>query len=223
MPRSMSRSVRRRCSMSWAIVMILSPCSAAYGTRSGTRAIVPSSLLISQITPAGMSPARRARSTAASVWPARSSTPPGRARRGNTWPGLTMSSGPASGSIATMIVRERSGAEMPVVMPWRASIGSVNAVACGASLRFTTGFRPSWSQRAARERQADQPAPVGRHEVDGLGRGELRRHDEVALVLAVLGVEDHDHPAGADLLDRLGDGGEVRGLAGRHASSRGGA
>ena len=47
-----------------------------------------------------------------------------------------MSSGPESGSIATMMVRERSGAEMPVVMPWRASIGSVKAVAWGASLRL---------------------------------------------------------------------------------------
>ena len=34
---------------------------------SGTRAIVPSLLMISQMTPAGYSPAKRARSTAASV------------------------------------------------------------------------------------------------------------------------------------------------------------
>jgi hypothetical protein len=33
----------------------------------GTRAIVPSSFMISQMTPAGISPAKRARSTAASV------------------------------------------------------------------------------------------------------------------------------------------------------------
>ena len=56
-----------------------------------------------------------------------------------------------------------------------------------------------------RQRQADQPAAVGRHEVDRLGRDELRRHREVALVLAVLVVADHDHAAGADLLDRLFD------------------
>ena len=159
MPRSISRSVRRRCSMRWAIVMSLSPCSAAYGTRSGTRAIVPSSLAISQITPAGISPARRARSTAASVWPARSSTPPGLARSGKTWPGLTRSSGPESGSMATMIVRERSGAEMPVVMPWRASIASVKAVALGASLRRTIGLRPSWSQRSSVSERQISPRP----------------------------------------------------------------
>ena len=45
--------------------------------------------------------------------------------------------------MATMIVRERSGAEIPVVMPWRASMASVNAVALGVSLRLTTGFSPA--------------------------------------------------------------------------------
>jgi acyl-CoA synthetase (AMP-forming)/AMP-acid ligase II len=33
----------------------------------------------------------------------------------------------------------------------------------------------------------------GRHEVDRLGCGELRRHHEIALVLAIAGVGDHDH------------------------------
>jgi hypothetical protein len=36
---------------------------------------------------------------------------------------------------------------------------------------------------------------VGRHEVDLLGRGHLGGHDEVALVLAVLVVDEHEHPA----------------------------
>ena len=58
---------------------IFRPCCSQYATRSGTRAMVPSSFMISQMTPAGIRPARRARSTAASVWPARASTPPGRA------------------------------------------------------------------------------------------------------------------------------------------------
>ena len=71
------------------------------------------------------------------------------------------------------------------------------------------------------EREADQPAPVRRHEVDGLGGGELRRHHQVALVLAVLGVEDHHHAPGADLLDRVGDGGEAGGAARHSASSLG--
>ena len=90
--------------------------------------MVPSSFMISQMTPDGFRPASRARSTAASVWPARSSTPPGRAMSGNTWPGCTRSEGPLSGSMATWIVCARSAAEMPVVTPSRASTDTVNAV-----------------------------------------------------------------------------------------------
>ena len=55
------------------------------------------------------------------------------------------------------------------------------------------------------QRQADQPARLLGHEVDRLGGGELRRHHQVALVLAVLAVADDDHAAAADLLDRLLD------------------
>ena len=51
-----------------------------------TRAIVPSSFMISQTTPAGASPASRARSTAASVWPERFRTPPERAGAGECDP-----------------------------------------------------------------------------------------------------------------------------------------
>ena len=55
----------------------------------------------------------------------------------------------------------------------------------------------------ARQRQADQAAAVLGHEVDRLRGRELGGHREVALVLAVLVVADDDHPAPADLLDRL--------------------
>ena len=58
--------------------------------------------------------------------------------------------------------------------------------------------------------QADEPAAVRGHEVDRLGRRELRRDGEVAFVLAVGGVDgDHELP-GADVLDRLLDGRERR-------------
>ena len=67
-------------------------------------------------------------STAASVCPARTSVPPSRAINGNTWPGVTMRSGPASGLMATPMVNARSAAEMPVVTPSRASMETVNAV-----------------------------------------------------------------------------------------------
>ena len=56
--------------------------------------------------------------------------------------------------------------------------------------------------------QTDEAARVRDHEVDRVGGGELRRDREVALVLAVLVVDDDDEPALADLLDRLLDGGE---------------
>lgn len=83
--------------------------------------MVPSGSMISQITPAGLKPARRARSTAASVWPARTSTPPSRASSGKMWPGLTTDSGPEAPSISTRMVRARSAALIPVVTPAAAS------------------------------------------------------------------------------------------------------
>ncbi len=84
--------------------------------------------MISQITPAGFSPASRAMSTAASVCPARTSVPPSRATSGKMWPGVTMSSRPHSGLTATATVWARSAAEMPVVTPSRASMDTVKAV-----------------------------------------------------------------------------------------------
>ena len=110
---------------------------------------MPSSFITSQITPAGVRPARRARSTLASVWPVRSSTPPSLARSGNMWPGTTMSRGPESGSIATWIVWARSWAEIPVLTPSAASIVTVKAVCSGASFLAAIRLRPSCSQRSA--------------------------------------------------------------------------
>ena len=94
----------------------------------GTRAIVPSSFMTSQMTPAGYSPAMRARSTAASVWPARTMTPPVRDRSGNMWPGRARSDGLVAGSMAVSAVIARSAAEMPVVVRPFASIGTQKAV-----------------------------------------------------------------------------------------------
>ena len=59
-----------------------------------------------------------------------------------------------------------------------------------------------------REAEADEPARVRDHEVDRLRRRELGGDRQVALVLAVLVVDDDDEAAGADVLDRLLDGGE---------------
>ena len=90
--------------------------------------MVPSSFMISQMTPAGYNPASLARSTTASVCPARTRTPPGRALMGNTWPGRAMSSGFVAGLIIVFIVVALSWADIPVVTPCLASMETVKAV-----------------------------------------------------------------------------------------------
>ena len=56
-----------------------------------------------------------------------------------------------------------------------------------------------------RHGHADDAAGVADHERHALRRGVLGRHDEVALVLAVLVVHDHDHAPGTQLGDDLRD------------------
>ena len=157
--RSTSFSVRLRYSIRSATVTSFSPWRSQNSTRSGTRAIVPSSFMISHTTPADWSPASRARSTAASVWPERFRTPPGRARSGNTWPGLTRSRGSAVGSTATWIVWARSAAEMPVETPSRASIETVKAVPNCASFWSVICRSPSSSQRSGVRHRQISPRP----------------------------------------------------------------
>ncbi len=108
--------------------MILSLCFLQNSSSCGTRAIEPSSFIISQITPAGFIPARSIKSTAPSVWPARVRTPPAAARSGNIWPGRTRSEAFALSAIAVLIVTARSAALMPVVVFSFASIETVKAV-----------------------------------------------------------------------------------------------
>ncbi|MEZ4393520.1 MAG: hypothetical protein R3A48_20820 [Polyangiales bacterium] len=118
-------------------------------SRSVMRAMEPSSFMISQITPAGLRPAICARSMLPSVCPVRCSTPPGRARSGNTCPGDTRSSGFASGETATRMVCARSAAEIPVETPSRASMLTVNAVPREARFFSTIIGRRSSSQRSS--------------------------------------------------------------------------
>ena len=61
----------------------------------------------------------------------------------------------------------------------------------------------------AGQRQADQAARVAGHEVDRVGRGELRGDDQVAFVLAVLVIDQDEHAAVARFLDQFLGGGEV--------------
>src|SRR4051812_19137023 len=180
-------------------------CRSQNRIRSGTRAIVPSSLRISQITPAGDQPARLARSTAASVWPRRSRTPPARARSGKTCPGTAKSSRRVRGSMAALIVCARSWAEIPVVRPRPfTSIDTVKAVPPTASL-VRHLIKAQLVEPLFAHRETDETPPVGRHEVDGLRRDRVRRHQEIALVLAVDVVDDDDHASRSQLADRIFD------------------
>ena len=123
------------------MVMILRPHSLAFSISSEVRIIVPSSRMISQHRPHCSSPARRHRSTVASVWPLRVSTPPRRATSGKTCPGRRSSSGLVWISAHLRQVKPRSSAEMPVVVStW--SIETVNAVWWLSVLTFTICSRP---------------------------------------------------------------------------------
>ena len=108
----------------------MSACFCAKATNSGNLAIEPSSFIISQITPDGLRPARRLMSTAASVCPALTSTPPSLAFNGKTWPGVAISAWFLLESIAVETVSALSCADIPVVTPSRASIEIVKAVSC---------------------------------------------------------------------------------------------
>ena len=55
------------------------------------------------------------------------------------------------------------------------------------------------------QREADEAAAESRHEVDVIGAHLLRRHDEVAFVLAILVVHDHHHAPGGDVGEDLFD------------------
>ena len=55
-------------------------------------------------------------------------------------------------------------------------------------------------------READEPAAMLGHEVDLVGRRHLRRDDEVALVLAVLGIDENDHAAVAQVIEDVRNG-----------------
>ena len=110
--------------------------------------MVPSSFMISQMTPAGSRPARRARSTDPSVWPERTRTPPFLARSGKICPGRARSCATAPGATAVRMVWARSAAEMPVVTPFFASMETVKAVPKEELLFCTMGGRSSRSQRS---------------------------------------------------------------------------
>ena len=97
-----------------AMVTCLSLWAAAKRATCSPFMTVPSSFINSEMTPTGGSPLSLQRSTAASVWPERSSTPPSRAISGNTWPGRAKSLAPAFGLASARQQEARSSAEIPV-------------------------------------------------------------------------------------------------------------
>ena len=162
------------------------------------RAISPSSRMISQMTPAGSRPGQaRQIDRALGLAGAHQHAAAARAQRKDV-PGRDQIVGPASRATATRMVSARSRAEMPVVIPWRASMLTVNAVCAASRLSAVIIGSPSWRHALLGQRQADEAAPVAGHEVDRLGRDQVGGHRQVALVLAILVVDQDDHPAGAD-------------------------
>src|ERR1035437_7476879 len=160
---SATRRMNFSCFIRWRIrsatESIFRLWSFENSTSCGTRAMVPSWFMISQITPAGVSPARRARSTLASVCPARTSTPPSRARNGNMCPGRARSLARQAGSTVCRMVRVRSAAEIPVVTPSRASIDSQNAVPNMEVLVGLISGRRRESQRSGVSARQISPRP----------------------------------------------------------------
>src|SRR5580704_8975441 len=101
----------------------------------------------------------RARSSEASVCPARTSTPPRRARKGKMWPGRAKSAARVAGSMAARMVVARSAALMPVVTPRRASMDSVKAVPKAEVFTGDMGGRCSSSQRSSVRARQIRPRP----------------------------------------------------------------
>ena len=101
------------------------------------------------------------------------------------------------------IVSARSAALMPVVMPRAASTLTWKSVLNVSRFCRTMRSMPELLQPLGGGRHANQPAPVLGHEIDRRRRHELRRHDQVALVLAV-GIVHHDHHLA---LPQVGDDG----------------
>ena len=135
-------------------------------------------------------PARRERSTAASVCPSRSRTPPGRATRPKTCPGLIMSLARERGSASILMVRARSCAETPVVTP-RAALTETVKLTPVFSLFSPTGTMRGEHQTACLRlgyRGTKDASAVLYHRPYRGRRGRVGGDIEVALILARFGL-----------------------------------
>ena len=103
------------------------------------------------------------------------------------------------------MVWARSWAEMPVVTPSLRLDGDGEGGAVRGAVLVRHRRQAQLARPLGGDRQADQAAGVLGHEVDLVGRGELGRDDDVALVLAVLGVDQDVGAALARVLDDVLD------------------
>ena len=123
---------------------------------------------------------------------------------------------PAARTPSAWIVRDRSAAEMPVVVPRRASTVTVKAVVWRSVLSSTiSGMRRASSRSPG---SATQITPEVCHEErDLLGGRGIGGDDEVAPVLPVVVADHDDGLAGGDGPDGLLDGRRTFGSGGRSA------
>ena len=62
---------------------------------------------------------------------------------------------------------------------------------------------------SADELLPDEPTAEARHEIDRLRRAHLCRNDEVALILAILGIDQNEHPPVTCIFDHVGKIGDI--------------
>src|SRR5690606_1054742 len=76
----------------------------------------------------------------------------------------------------------------------------------GSKRWFTAPRHPHHGQLEPRnlsfgQREADQPAPIGSHEVDGFGGDSVRRQAQIAFVLAIFVVYQDHHLAVTEIVE----------------------
>ncbi len=124
------------------------------------------------------------------------------------WPGRRRSPGRVRGSTSAWIVAARSAGGDAGGRAVAVVDGDEEGGALALGVLLDHRVEVELAGPLGGERGADDARGVPEEERDRLGRGELGRHDEVALVLAVLVVDDDDDLAPPDGGDRFFDLGE---------------
>ena len=212
--------MRRRYSIRSATVTIFRPCRSQYAIRSGTRAIVPSSFMISQTTPAGIRPGEpREVDGGLGLAGALEDAAGARAEREDVAGLDEVVRASRSGRSRPGSCARGRAAEMPVVTPSRASIETVKAVPSGVSFCSVIWRRPSSSQRSSVRQRQISPRPCVAMKLTASG---------VANCAAIVRSPSFSRSSSsttttnvpcADVLDRLLDGGEERSFGASSGSS----